>query len=176
MHPAMIEWWNERRRAHHGCGDEAHFGHGPFGGRHRGHRHGPEGFGDAVENLRGAWAAHGDDEFGGFGVRRPLRFLVHKLELEEDQVSELARILNELKTERAQAAVDNRRVVAGFADAMAGEAFDEAKTTEVAAERVKSAERLKDALVKAMKSIHAILDAEQRAKFAYLVRTGVLSL
>jgi len=49
----------------------------------------------------------GDQEgFGGgaFGVRRPLRFLAYKLELDERQVSELARILDELKTERAQAA------------------------------------------------------------------------
>jgi Spy/CpxP family protein refolding chaperone len=172
MHPAMIEWWNERRRAH-ACGDEAHSERGgPFGHGHRGHRHhhghdGPE----------GVFAGHGDDELGGpFGVRRPLRFLAHKLELEEHQVAELARILNELKTERAQAAVDNRRVVAGFADAIAGEAFDETKTTEVAAERVKSAERLRDAMVKALSKIHAILDTEQRQRFAYLVRTGVLTL
>src|SRR5262245_11913527 len=41
-----------------------------------------------------------------FGVRRPLRFLAYRLGLDERQVSELAIILNELKTERAQAAVD----------------------------------------------------------------------
>ena len=54
---------------------------------------------------------HGSEEegFGGFGVRRPLRFLAHKLELDEKQITELARILDELKTERAQAAVDDRR-------------------------------------------------------------------
>ncbi len=172
----MIEWWNQRRREH-ACGDEAQTGHGPFGrgpwgrGRHhQHHHHGPEGH-------EGAWAAPGDEDFGGpFGVRRPLRFLAHKLELEEHQVAELARILNELKTERAQAAVDNRRVVAGFADAIAGDAFDEAKTAEIGNERVKSAERMRDALVKSLAKIHAILDDEQRKRFAYLVRTGVLSL
>src|SRR5262245_8462388 len=59
-----------------------------------------------------AWGGSmpGDEGFGpggGFGVRRPLRFLAHKLELDEQQVVQLARILDELKTERAQAAVDD---------------------------------------------------------------------
>ena len=57
----------------------------------------------------------GDEGFGpggGFGVRRPLRFLAHKLDLDNDQVVQLARILDELKIERAQAAVDDRRALA----------------------------------------------------------------
>jgi Spy/CpxP family protein refolding chaperone len=109
-------------------------------------------------------------------VRRPLRFLAHKLDLDDRQVEGLAQILNELKTERAQAAVDDRRTIAGFADAIAGEAFDEAKVGGVAAERVKSAERLRDALVKALGRIHALLKPEQRSRLAYLIRTGALSL
>jgi Spy/CpxP family protein refolding chaperone len=109
-------------------------------------------------------------------VRRPLRFLAQKLDLDDQQVEALAQILNELKTERAQSAVDNRRAVAGFADVIAGESFDEAKMGAVAAERVKSAERLRDALVKALGRIHALLRKEQRAKLAYLIRTGALSL
>lgn len=119
-----------------------------------------------------------DGDFGGgaFGVRRPLRFLAHKLELEDKQVAELARVLNELKTERAQAAVDHRRTIAGFADAISADAFNAEKVAGVAAERVKSAERLRDALVKALERIHALLDPEQRERFAYLIRTGALSL
>ena len=109
-------------------------------------------------------------------MRRPLRFLAHKLDLDEKQVSELAHLLNELKTERAQAAVDHRRTVAGFADVIAGETFDEVKAGAVAAERVKSADRLREALVKALGRIHALLRVEQRAKFAYLIRTGALTL
>ncbi len=119
-----------------------------------------------------------DADFGGgsFGVRRPLRFLAHRLELDEKQTGELAHVLSELKTERAQASVDHRRSVAGFADVIAGEAFDEAKATAVAAERVKSAEHLRDALVKALGRIHALLHVDQRARFAYLIRTGALTL
>jgi hypothetical protein len=68
----------------------------------------------------GGYETAGEDDpgsFGGgaFGVRRPLRFLAYKLELNDAQVSELARILDELKTERAQAAVDHRRALSAFA-------------------------------------------------------------
>ena len=63
-------------------------------------------------------------------MRRPLRFLAYKLDLDEKQVGELARILDELKTERAQAEVDRRRTVSALADAVAGETFDQAKAGE----------------------------------------------
>src|ERR1051325_9072677 len=66
------------------------------------------------------------EEGGGFGVRRPLRFLAWKLGLDERQMAELARILNELKTERAQGAVDDRRALTLLADAAAGDTFDAA--------------------------------------------------
>src|SRR5690349_9979487 len=83
---------------------------------------------------------HGDE----FGVRRPLRFLAYKLELDEKQVGELAKILSDLKTERAQADVDGRRTISGFADAIGGATFDEAGAKTAADLRVKSAERLRD--------------------------------
>src|SRR5918992_5355369 len=38
-----------------------------------------------------------------FGVRRPLRFLAWKLGLDEKQSAELAKVLADMKTERAQA-------------------------------------------------------------------------
>src|SRR5215831_1635152 len=93
-------------------------------------------------------------EFASFGVRRPLRFLAYKLGLSEPQIAELAKILSDLKTERAQAAVDHRRTVAAFADAVAGPAFDEKRAAEGAALRVGSAERLRDAVVRALGRIH----------------------
>ena len=113
---------------------------------------------------------------GTFGVRRPLRFLAYKLQLDERQVGELAAILNELKTERAQAAVDDRRTLTAFADAVAGESFDEARAGGAAEQRVKSAERLQGAVRQALAKIHALLDPEQRARLAYLIRTGALTL
>jgi Spy/CpxP family protein refolding chaperone len=141
----------------HGWGWREHFmrgRHGPFGGGGRGD----------------------DEDGGGFGVRRPLRFLAFKLGLDEKQVAELARILDELKTERAQAAVDDRRSLADFAEALSGEAFDTARATAAGERRVASAAKLRDAVAKALSQIHGILNPDQRGRMAYLIRTGVLGL
>jgi Spy/CpxP family protein refolding chaperone len=113
---------------------------------------------------------------GSFGVKRPLRFLAYKLGLSEPQVTELAAILDELKTERAQAAVDDRRTLSAFAEAISGEAFDDRKAADGAALRKKSAERLDDAVVKALGRIHKLLTPQQRERFAYLIRTGTVLL
>jgi hypothetical protein len=91
-------------------------------------------------------------------------------------VAELARILEELKTERAQAAVDNRRTTAAFADSIAGDAFAESRASEGAALRLQSAQRLRDAVVKALGKLHAVLKPEQRQRLAMLIRTGALSI
>jgi Spy/CpxP family protein refolding chaperone len=107
-------------------------------------------------------------------VRRPLRFLAYKLELDDRQVPELARILDELKTERAQAEVDRRRSLAAFADAVGSESFDATRAGEAGKLRVATAERLRDAVATALQKIHALLDPDQRAKLAYLIRTGTL--
>ena len=154
MHPAFMSW---------GCAPHAF---------RTCHRHGRRGrsWGGPAEEM--------DEDFGGgaFGVRRPLRFLAHKLDLDDRQVAELARILDELKTERAQAEVDRRRTVAAFADALAGDAFDAAKADEGGRLRVQSAERVRDAVLKALRQIHAVLNAEQRVRLAYLIRTGTLAV
>jgi len=120
----------------------------------------------------------GDGGFGSgpFGVRRPLRFLAYKLGLDQRQVSELAKILDELKTERAQAEVDRRRTTSAFADAVSGEVFDEARAAEAARLRVAASERVRDAVTKALARMHALLDQEQRERLAYLIRTGALAI
>ena len=160
MYPGFIPHWRarcaERRAAHAGAG---------FGGRHE----------------AWAYAMAPEDEaafgFGGghFGVRRPLRFLAYKLGLDDAQVAELAKILDEIKTERAQAAVDHRRALSAFADAISGEAFDEAKASSGAALRLQSAERLRSAVVSALGRLHRLLQPAQRERLAYLIRTGTLS-
>jgi Spy/CpxP family protein refolding chaperone len=123
-------------------------------------------------------AGHGmdhDDGDGGFGVRRPLRFMVHQLELDERQTGMLAAILTDLKTERAQAAVDLRRSVAGIAEAMAA-TFDEAGAAAAVQLRVTSAERLRDAVLGALRKTHAMLTEPQRQKLAFLLRSGQLTI
>jgi hypothetical protein len=167
MHPAFYYWWKHARGRAHGHGPDAHAG--PCG--QRGAEGGPHAH----------FGAHfgGPDEgwFGGpFGVRRPLRFLANKLELSEAQMADLARIIDELKTERAQADVDQRRTIAAFADAVEGAAFGADRAREGGELRVKSAEKLRDAVISALGKIHALLDEEQRKRFAYLIRTGVVSL
>jgi Spy/CpxP family protein refolding chaperone len=111
-----------------------------------------------------------------FGVRRPLRFLAAKLELDDAQVRRLAEILDELKTERAQAAVDDRRTLTAFAEALAAEAFDATRAAGGAALRSKSTDRVGKAVVGALERIHALLRPDQRDRFAYLIRTGIVAL
>ena len=74
-------------------------------------------------------------------MRRPLRFLAHKLELSDEQVTELATVLSALKTERAQAEVDQRRRTSALASAFEGSAFDAAKVDSAEEEQARSAER-----------------------------------
>ena len=111
-----------------------------------------------------------------FGVRRPLRFLAWKLELDEKQTAELAKVLADLKTERAQADVEGRRAASALADLASAAEFDLAKAKAAADLKVKSAERVSGALVDALARLHALLDPDQRDRLAYLVRTGVVQL
>jgi Spy/CpxP family protein refolding chaperone len=164
----MVSWWRAR---HGGCEDS---GCGPGSGARQwagSYGRGGGGGGGGPEEGEG-------EGFGGgaFGVRRPLRFLAYKLELDERQVAELARILDELKTERAQAEVDRRRSLSAFADAVAGDTFDDGKAKQAAGARVTTAERLRDAVTSALGRLHGLLEKDQRERLAYLIRTGVLSL
>jgi Spy/CpxP family protein refolding chaperone len=160
MHPGMFFWHGHGRAA---CGDRKGWCGAPFGG----------GGGDG-----GSGGGGDGEQFGGgsFGVRRPLRFLAYKLDLNDTQVTELAAILHDLKTERAQAEVDHRRTTSALAEAVANESFDEGRAQAAAGERVKSSERVQQAVARALGRIHAQLRPEQRAKLAYLLRTGALSM
>lgn len=160
MHPGFFGWWHGRGREH---GAWAQAGCGSHAGCHG--------------SSRAEWHAAGQDEgSSGFGVRRPLRFLAHKLDLRDEQVSKLAAVLSALKTERAQHEVDQRRRTAALADAFEGQTWDDSRLDGVGAEQQKSEERLRAAVKGALQQIHALLDETQRQKFAYLLRTGVLSI
>src|SRR5262245_37704952 len=83
MHPALVSWWHAQRAGFPGgwssCGPGGAWAGscGPGSGR------GEDGF---EGGGGGDWGDGGGG--GGFGVRRPLRFLAYKLELDEKQVSE----------------------------------------------------------------------------------------
>ena len=122
-------------------------------------------------SRRGPW--HGG---GPFGVRRPLRFLTHKLALDDDQVRQLAVVLDDLKTERAQAHVDDRRATKLYAEAVASERLDRPKAELAAQQRVEATARVQSAVVTALEQLTGILDADQRERLALLIRTGPLTL
>ena len=109
---------------------------------------------------------------GAFGIRRPLRFLSHKLDLDESQTAILAEVLDDLKTERAQADVDKRRAQKLFAEAMTSETFDEDKAKKATKLRAESNERFIKVTAEGLKSLHAALDASQRQRLATLMRAG----
>jgi Spy/CpxP family protein refolding chaperone len=150
----MMAMWQRAHRGGCGCGGSCGT---PSWGRAREHRHYVE-------------------EGTGFGVRRPLRFLAYRLELDEPQVTELAAIISELKTERAQAAVDDRRALTAFADAVAGESFDATKAGEASSLRTRGTERVQVAVGKALQRMHTLLTPDQRTRLAYLLRTGALQM
>src|SRR5437868_6431975 len=136
MYPGFIPHWKRQR-----CG-ESRAGTGWEPGERREWRR-AWAYGMAGEEESGAFGFGG----GAFGVRRPLRFLAYKLQLEEAQIGELAKILDEIKTERAQAAVDHRRAISAFADAIEGDSFNHEKAKSGAATRLASAERPRGAVI-----------------------------
>ena len=167
MHPGFLGWLRRQHLEYHASAD---------------HHHGARpGAGCGEGPGRGGWHhashSHGFDEGGGgFGVRRPLRFLAHKLDLNDDQVGKFAAILDRLKTERAQADVDYRRRTASLAEAFEGNDFDHGKVDAANDEQARSAEKLRISVKAALESMHALLDVEQRKKFAYFIRAGILAI
>jgi len=119
---------------------------------------------------------HSGVQTSGFGVRRPLRYMAHRLDLDDEQIDVLAGILNVLKTERAQARLDEQRSIAGIADAVEGEDFDKVRAAEALSARVEAAERLKEEVLTTLEKTHEMLDPEQRKRLAYLLRSGQLTI
>ncbi|HMJ09962.1 MAG TPA: periplasmic heavy metal sensor [Polyangiaceae bacterium] len=158
MHPGMMDWWSRRRGARMGAACHAGGGSGHCGG------------------AAGFYASPHDGGAGPFGVRRPLRYLSYKLELDEKQAAKLAKILDELKTERAQAAVDDRRKTSALADAVEQDAFNEERAHQAVQAQLESSRKLHEALLKALREIHAMLDVEQRETLAYMIRSGTLQI
>lgn len=175
MHPWFAMWRGVARRWHGhggGYGGPTHCGGPRWAGGRCGGGGEDEQSGGGGEPDSLFWGGGG----GPFGVRRPLRFLAYKLGLDERQVGELAMILDGLKVERAQAELDLRRTGSAYADLLAAEAFDEAAAAKVADERVRSAERVQKAVQAAVGKIHGLLDPEQRRRFVYMLRTGLVRL
>lgn len=120
-----------------------------------------------------------EDEFiasAGLGVRRPLRFLASRLDLDDEQSAHLARILERLKLERAQASLDLRRAAAELADVLEAAEFPREKVAAANALRADAARRVETAVAAALQELHALLEPDQRARLAEFVRTGVIRI
>jgi Spy/CpxP family protein refolding chaperone len=107
-----------------------------------------------------------------FGVRRPLRHLAWKLNLNEEQVRALVDILDRLKTGYGQARLDRQRSTSDVAAAFTAETLDEAQLNAALESRTRATEALNRELSGALKALYALLNPEQRREFAYLLRSG----
>lgn len=111
-----------------------------------------------------------------FGVRRPLRYLSHRLDLDEGQRRRIAAVLDRLKTDREQARLDEKKTVSDLAALVTQPDVSMDDLRKVLAPRVESTETLQVSIAKAVQEIVDILDSDQREEFAYLLRSGVVQL
>lgn len=148
------KWSYRPAYAHGSCGNKRPFYES------RGSRHSPS-------STRGG---------GGFGIRRPLRYLSYHLDLDESQRRSVAASFERIKLEREQVELDHKKLDASLADqfARADVSVDDLRQT--LAPRTQSDANMQTVVAKELYEISAILDAEQREEFAHLLRTGVLKL
>ncbi len=111
-----------------------------------------------------------------FGVRRPLRYLAHRLDLDESQTRRMAAVLNQLKTEREQAAVDEKRSIAAIAELMAEGTPTLEEVHEALESRANATHKLNEETAKAVVAISDFLDEDQKDEFINLLLTGTISL
>lgn len=97
--------------------------------------------------------------------------MARQLDLDEDQVAKMAAIMDDLKTQRAQARVDRRKAIGVFADAFLADEFDRARVDEACNARADSERAVEEAVATALERTFEILDAEQRKRLAYLLRS-----
>ena len=113
---------------------------------------------------------------GGFGTRRPLRYLSYNLDLDEKQVRQVAAILDGLKMEREQATLDEKKTVAELASLVTRDDLSVEALRSALAPRLASAEHLQVSIAKGLHEIVGLLDADQRQEFAYLLRSGAFRI
>lgn len=104
-----------------------------------------------------------------FSVKRPLRFLMHKLDLDDEQVIAVADALSDFRIERDQADVERRRGKKVLVSALTAEEFDREKAAEGVKQQVEANTRLHEAFVDTLERVHAVLSAGQREKLAFLL-------
>jgi hypothetical protein len=119
------------------------------------------------------WHSH---RGSNFGVRRPLRHLSHRLDLDDSQVRRMASVLNQLKTEREQASIDEKRSIAAIADLLSDGTPTLDECRETLSGRIATAKNLNEETAKAIVAISDLLDDDQRMEFTNLLLTGGFTL
>jgi len=136
---------------------------------------------DVEEPASGTWYAHREHRRhgrrgGGFGVRRPLRYLSYQLDLDESQRRQIAIVLDRVKTEREQATLDEKKMTAELADLVVDPEVSSDSLESALAARVLSARQVQTHIAHALKEIISALDPDQREELAYLLRTGAFRI
>jgi len=102
--------------------------------------------------------------------------MTRQLDLDEEQVEAMAAILDDLKTQRAQARVDRRKAIGTFADAFLEATFETERVQKAALSRAESERAVEEAVAQALQRTFAVLDPEQRKRLAYLLRSDGITI
>ena len=113
---------------------------------------------------------------GGFGVRRPLRYLSYHLDLDEAQRRKVAASFERVKIEREQAKLDRKKCDTHVADVFLADDVAVEDLQKALEPRGQIERNMQTVTAKELYEIAKVLDDEQRDEFAHLVRTGVLKL
>ena len=113
---------------------------------------------------------------GGFGVRRPIRYLSYHLDLDESQQRTIAACFERLKLEREQAKLDRKKSDSALADAFEQSGVSVDDLRQVLSPRAQIDANMQTTIAKELYEISAVLEDAQREEFAHLLRTGVIKL
>ena len=113
---------------------------------------------------------------GGFGVRRPLRYLSYHLDLDDVQRRKFAASFEKIKLEREQAKIDRKKADAKLADELSRVDVSVEEIKSVLASRDRIADASQTILAEELHGLVSILDSEQLEEFVHLVRSGVIQL
>ena len=111
-----------------------------------------------------------------FGMRRPLRHLAWKLNLNETQLRDIVDVLDRLKTAYNQARLDQDRSTSEIAAAFSEPAFNGDRVSSALGMRTHASDVLNQELLSAVRRIFELLNEDQRQEFAYLLRSGAFVL
>lgn len=110
-----------------------------------------------------------------FGVRRPLRYLGYQLDLSENQMRRMGSVLNAIKNEREQLALDEKRTLSAVADLLTEGVPTLEELNDALALRNTSSEKLQGEIAQALAQIADMLDEDQREQFVGLLVNGSIA-